>query len=452
MTFLLNLSVLLFLIAAVTMLVVNLSGHEPGKSRYLTPGKAFGDCITPSQAVDFAARDQNRILGNVAMVIARKSPYVNLLDGGTLPNGVSEVTRSVVQERAVLGHSLTRPTFIPDTETCGTAGPTAQVGSTEYDERLETIRGRGPRVCVKTTRTAFKGSYSAAEDAMKKQLVQLNNADVRATLVDRSGLKLVVHTGSTFSQMFTGDSQAIDTPFATELGVPDAQLNFKLLKYARDFMREDLLVEAWEGDDSNEPIFRFVGGQQQIEKFRDELDIKEDHRSLASGSFKAGEKFIKGYSWEGPYRGFAFGIDPQPLRFSQLDENGQPLFIEPEISVPTSNGVGARISPAWARARYEVGLLVGGGSFRRRTPEQYTGEGSWRWPAQLAQGELEFVVIRDNDCNLYGDFGQHIYQISRSYKPERPHHVMAIIYKRCETDFGLATCPDYANYSSTDSL
>lgn len=403
------------------------------------------------------------------MVVARRSPYVNVLDGGTFPNGVSDTIRSVVQERAVMNQSLVSPAFISDLAQCGKAGNTMEVGSTVFTESLGTIRGRGPRVCIKTTRSAFKGTYAAAEDSMKKQLVQLNNADIRSTLVLRSGLKLVVHTGQSFTNMFNGNVNAIDTPWdtATVGGLPDAGLNLKLLKFARNFMREDLLVEGWEGD-GNDPIFKVIASQEQIEKFRDELNVLEDHRSLTEGGFKLGKDFITGYSWEGPYRGFAFGVDSQPLRFNALANgttdrdpagnlipSGQPVFLEPERAEAVNGGggtVAARINPPWARALYEVTLLMGANSFRRRTPEALSGEAGFNWPSQIKPGSLEFVSIRDNDCNLFGDFGQHLYEISRSYKPEHPHHILAIIHKRCVDDFGLVTCDNYPGFASTASL
>lgn len=407
--------------------------------------------IDANGAVDFATRDINRLVGNIMLTIARRSPYVGILDGGTIDNS-SEATRSVVAEKPILGHSMVEPEFVDDIEQCGNSGPSAQVGSTEFEEKLQTIRGKGPKVCVKTTRTAFKGSYSAAETGIKQQLVQLNNADVRINLVRRSGCKLVVRTGKTFHQMFAGEVNAINTPFPTaDTGVPDAAINFKVLKRAMNFMREDLQVTPFEGtqDDGN---FKAMGSHDIIEKFRDELGIKEDMRSLAQGGFRMGEKFITGYSWEGPYRGIMFGVDPQPLRFNDLDEDGQPIFLEPEYAANVTNGVGARIRPQWARAKYEVLLLAGAGSFKRRTPAAYNGEGNWKWPTQLVNGELEFVVIRDNDKNIFGDFGYFIYQIQRSFKPERPHHIMAIAYKRCDEDFDLVTCDDYAGFSSSESL
>jgi hypothetical protein len=252
--------------------------------------------------------------------------------------------------------------------------------------------------------------------------------------------------------MFNGDAQRIDTPFDPNIGVPTGTVNWKLLKYAANFMREDLLVDPF-GGDGEEAHLKFMGGHEILDILRDEAGIREDHRYLAAGNYKVGEKLLRKYRWEGSYRGIALGFDPQPLRFSELDEDGQPDLIEPEISVETSNGVAARTNPLWLRARYEIALLIGTNSFRLLVPEKYTGEGSWKWPAQLAQGELKFKVIEDNDQNAWGDYGRHFYQYERGYQPERPHSVMAIAFKRRPVDFGITAVDDATqDWSSTDSL
>ena len=419
-----------------------------------SPAKAFAVLITPDAAVDFANRDSNRLLGKITMALARKSPFTNVLEGGTLPNGISDTTRSIVQERAVSGQSLVAPAFASDLSECGDAGQLAQVGSTEYTETLGTIRGRGPRVCVKTTRAAFQGSYPAAEDALKKSIIQINNSDIRYTLATRCGAKLTVNSTQTFGQMFSGDAQAIDVPFQTDsgTGLPDSPITFALLKYAMNFMREDLLVDPFENDVEQGGIFKFIGGMDQCELFRAELGITNDARSLTTGRYKFGEKTLLGYSFNGPYRGVAFASDTQDLRFDSLDINGQPVYIEPEIAANVTKGVAARMNPAWAHAKYATALLIGADSFRRRVPEQYTGAGSFKFPPQMAQGELEFAVIRDNTLNLFGDYGQHLYQISRSYRPERPHAVMAINYLRATSGFGLVPTAVEADYTNTTSL
>jgi hypothetical protein len=394
----------------------------------------MSDCISLSAVQNFAAKDTNRIIGQIAKVLARKSPYINILKGGSIPN-VSDVVRSVVQERAVMASSLAAPVFTNDVSLCGTGATPDQVGSTEYQYQLQSLRGLGPRVCIKTSRTAFKGAYLQAQMALEKGVLQVMNADIRATLLNRSGVKFVAKTGVPFSSLVTGEAQAIDTAFYPVL--PDAPMNFKTLYKLGSLLREDLLVEPF-GTESGD-FFMVIASIDQIENFRNSADVKEDLKYLTAGSFKLGEQSISGYQFQG-YRGFALGVDSQPLRFNALDGNGKPILIEPEISVATTNGVAARRNPAWVSANYEIGFIVGGESFSRLTPERYSGEGTFKFAPQLSMGELEWVSVRDNDCNLFLDFGQHIYQISRAYQPLRPHAVVPFSYKRCAFDTGLASC------------
>jgi hypothetical protein len=399
----------------------------------------MGDCITPSAVQDFANKDVNRIIGKVAEVLARKSPYMDVLDGSTLPN-VSDVVRSVVPERAVLGTSLATPTFTPDVEMC--SGPVSQdnVGSTEYSFQLESMRGQGPRVCVKTSRTAFKGSYLAAQQALEKGILQIMNSDIRNNLRAKSGVKFVVNTNYGFGTLLTGDAQAINTAFYNVL--PDAPLNFKIVYRLAQFLREEMLADPFTTNGMGE-MFKFIGSPEIIERFRAELDIKEDIRALTTGQYKLGERSIAGYQFEGPYRGVGFGYDSQPLRFASMT-SGVPTFIEPEISVAATRGVAARRNPAWVTAPFEIAFLLAPDSFKRLVPEQYLGEGTFKFNPQLAMGELKWHYVIDNDCNKFGDFGQHIYQIARAYQPMRPQNVIPIAYQRCAFDLGTSTCSSAA--------
>lgn len=389
----------------------------------------MSDCISLAAVQNFAAKDVNRIIGQIGRVLARKSPYINSIDGGTLPN-VSDVVRSVVQEMAVPAASLASPTFANDTTLCGVGATPDQVGSTEYQFQLQTLRGAGPRVCVKTSRTAFKGSYLQAQISLEKTILQLINADIRYQYLIQSGIKYVSNSTQTFSQNLTGDMQAINTKFAAGI-LPDAPMNFKTLYKIGTFMREEMLAEPFGTKDGE--FFMVMASADQIENFRNDADVKEDLVALTTGSFKLGEDSIKGYQFMG-YRGFAFGIDQQPLRATGYDGSGDLVLVNPIVSTAVTNGFAQRRNPAWVSAPYEVMFVIAGEAFKRLVPETYTGEGTFRFAPQLAMGELEWTYFRDNDCNLYGDFGQHIYQISRAIQPIRPQNVCAIVYKRCQFD------------------
>lgn len=394
-----------------------------------------GQCISPDAASDFANKDTNRIVGKIAEVLALKSPFMDILDGGTLPN-VSDTVRSIVEERASLGHSLANPVFANDVTLCGNAGQQDQVGSTEYSYALQSLRGRGPRVCVKTARTAFKDSYLRAQQALEKAILQLTNADIRSTLHLRSGVKYVVNSSKSFNQSLTGDAQQIDTKFANFL--PDSQPTFRLLQKLTAFETEEMYSDPFMSNTGT--MAKIIGSWDVIEGFRQELQIREDLRAFVKGGYKLGERDLGGYSFEGPYRGIAFGIDQQPLRSNGFDANGDLVLLEPEIAVATSKGVAARRNPAWVAGMYEVMFLVMADSFKRLTPEQYTGEATFKFAPQLYMGELVWRYIIDNDCNLFGDFGQHVYQIQRAYQPVRPHAVIPILFKRCDFNLGISTC------------
>lgn len=390
-------------------------------------------CLDPSLVQDFANKDTNRLVGKIAEVLARRSPYIDILEGGTLPN-VSDQVRSVVQERASLGSSLAAPVFTNDVAMCNGAVGQDNVGSTEYIYQLQTYRGQGPLVCVKTSRTAFKGSYMQAQISLEKGILEIINSDTRYQLYKQSGLKVVCNS-TLGTNVLTGDMQALNVLFAPAL--PDSPLPFALLQQLASALKEDFLSEPFM--QNGEPYFKYVGSWNSVERFRNELDVRADLRALTTGEYTLGEKSIKGYSWEGPYRGIAFGIDPQPLRYNTLDPQGQPILIEPVISVPVSKGVAQRRNPVWVTAQYEVGFLFAPESFRRLTPEGYTGEGTFKFAPQLFMGELEWFYIKDT-CNKFGDYGQHIYQIMRAIQPIRPHNVIPIAYKRCAANLGLVPC------------
>lgn len=391
-------------------------------------------CIPLAAVQDFASKDVNRIIGQIGRVLARKSPYVNSIDGGTLPN-VSDVVRSVVEEMAVPAASLAAPTFVNDTTLCGVGATPDQVGSTEYQFQLQTLRGAGPRVCVKQARTAFKGSYLQAQVSLEKTILQLINADIRYQYLIQSGIKYVVNSTQSFSANLTGDMQQINTQFAAIL--PDAPMNFKTLYRLGTFLREEMLAEPFASKDGE--FFQVLASADQIEVFRNDADVKEDLLYLTAGSFKLGEESISGYQFMG-YRGFAFGIDQQPLRATGFDGSGNLVLVNPIVSTAVTNGFAQRRNPAWVSAPYEVMFVIAGEAFKRLIPEQYVGEGTFKFAPQLAMGELEWTYFRDNDCNLYGDYGQHIYQISRAIQPIRPQNVCAIVYKRCPFDGNPLPC------------
>jgi hypothetical protein len=216
-------------------------------------------------------------------------------------------------------------------------------------------------------------------------------------------------------------------------------LTFKALHKLARHLHEVTLAEMF-ADGTTEQHYKFIAGSDTLEAFRAELGVKEVLIAETTGGFKAGQQALVSYRWEGPYRGIAFGNDQRPLRASSF-ANGTPVFVEPYVSVATTKGNASRVNPAWVSAPFTVSFLIGMHTFERLVPERYTGEGTFKFSPQLAMGELQWHYVIDNDCNQYGDFGWHKYEITRAYRPVRPANVCAILSLRCTYDTGITGCP-----------
>jgi hypothetical protein len=344
--------------------------------------------------------------------------------------------------QAAPGDSLAIPTFVCDTEICGNTGIQDLTDTVEFNLRLESFRGHGPNICVKKGYAAFKGSYVMAEDSMKKLVTQYINSDIRAQLYLRSASKFTANANYDFNSLFTGGLE-------TDLGVkfapllPTGPMTFKALHYISRYLREVLFGE-WYSADKGMPHFRFIGGADQVEYFRSEVGVQNVMIGLTTGGYKLGETTLTAYSFEQSpaYRGIAFGVDQRPLRATGFNPNGTLALVDPVTIVanPARGTAFAKPNPAWLNAAYEVGVLIADGSFERLVPEKYVGEGSFKFAPQLHMGELEWHYQIDNQCNQWGDFGWHKYQITRAYRPLRPQHIIPILYQRCTADLGLVNC------------
>lgn len=400
--------------------------------------------FSQNAVVTLASKDTNRLQGAIAKCLAINSPFVNILRGGVFPAGISDTVRSSVAEMSLPSDSLVLPTFA-DSASVREAGTftSEQVANTEYTYKLGTKRGIGPRVSVKDSYAAFRGSYLAAEDSLKKLMLDITNSDIRGSLYNRSGVKFVAGNSGTvsFSQCITGGESQIDVGFANISEANIGQLSFKALHKIARHNHETFLGEMFE-DGSANAHYKFIGGSDIVQAFREEAGVKEVLVALTTGNIKYGETSLRGYNWESstPYRGIQFGIDQRPMRASAVVA-GVPTLVEPFISVATTLGNARRTNPAWVSAPFEIGFLLGDNTFERLVPERYTGEGSFKFAPQLAMGELTWTYIQDLGANLYGDTGFHRYEITRAYRPIRPANVIPVLYRRCPFDTAIVSCP-----------
>lgn len=394
--------------------------------------------LTASDYSDGITSQVSVLRNETIRYIALNDPYANLVEGGTTPNHMGEQIKTLVTNRMVTNQSLTTPAFSDTLDQCGTVGPKAEFGQTLFTATLQTLRGQGPTICLNQARFAVLDSYRIAEQNLKDSIKTLNAADIRSQLLNLSGVKVTLKSGAThLGQLITGGYNDISTAFSG--GVPTSAVSHKFLVALANYTRDNLSPEFF-GDGAGQH-FVFIASSDQIEVLRNEAGVKADLIALVQGNEKAAQDELKKYAFiDYPYRGIKLAIDQQPLRFNVVNGAGFPVLIEPLVRTVTDYGVENATNVNWVNADYEVGFLVSKGSFKRLVPERFLGEGSMKFDAQFVMGELDWHYVKDNVCNVWGDFGFHKYQLVRAFQPRRPHGVIPILYKRCAMDLGLASC------------
>jgi hypothetical protein len=380
--------------------------------------------------------------------IFTNSPFANSIEGDTYDSNQSDTILNLVTNRVSPGHSLTRPQFTERSQACGLNPAQDKVGQTSFTTKIETLRGRGPDVCVKQAVSAVKNSYLSAEKALSENLNNLINVDIRAQLHDLSGVKFTANSGFALEDLISGGLNQISVNYPA-VGLPDAPMSVLALERLVQFMDDELKLKKY-GNGAN-AHYRVITGRAQNSYFRNELSGAPGSTAapilLATlqGGFKVGADTLWGYSWQdSTYRGFSLGIDDEPLRFNCLDADGNPIFIEPVIDANGDFGKNGVRNPEWSKAKYEVGFIMAPNSFTRVVPRTFTGEGTFKFLPQMVAGKLDWFYSRDCN-NPYGDYGYHLYEVERAYKAEQPHGVMPFIYQRCSSGLGLTPCTEYSN-------
>jgi len=400
-------------------------------------------CTLTAADISSVVAEQVSILrDDIQADVAVNSPFPSVLDGGTFPGG-GPTLRTMVTNRAAPHFSLTAPAFTDIRQMCGTSGDRDLFGFTEFDTVLEGMRGKGPLICVKEARFAVENSYRMGEDALKKLIRNLIAVDIRNQLLIRSGAKFLAKKDFNLGSLLSGGRNQTNVNFPN-VGdrLPDVPMSFKALVALGNHMRDVLKLEMF-GTGARR-YYIFIGSSGQVDRLRNETGLHAELFSFVEGGYLELVDNIRSYAFiDVPFRGWRFGIDDEPLRFNTVDANGFPVFIEPGIQTAADHGPDGTdyvVNPDWVNACFEVGFIIAPNSFKRLVPAQYTGEGSFKFAPQAAMGELLWHYEIDNDCNEWGDFGYHIYQVIRAYQSIRPHAVIPVLHARCDADLGFEEC------------
>jgi hypothetical protein len=394
-------------------------------------------------ATQLFSRDPQRLYGPIAKSLLTQVPYISALKSGTFPASVSATLLSVAQGRPYLQTSLANPSFTSMLNLCGSCSLNVdQNGTNQYSYEAQINQGMSDKICLNQGFSAFLGSLTAQLEAYQSGVTELINSDVRWTLFQRSGVKMVVQAGQSLTNQVYGGEYNIDEPVPAVNS--DGELTFSLLQSLNRYMRSALRAKPF-GAGANAHA-RLIGSPDLLDLLRDDLGGAAGPGGanivplgqLAAGGDKTAVDGLKSYMFEPLYRGIQLGEDPIPLR---LNWNGSAYVpVDPNTSYSATVGTVSIVSDAWLNASHEVAFLMYDGSFERQVPAPWTGEGKIRFQRQLFGGEIQFMNHPDMTSNMFGDYGVMAYRIGRAYRPIYPWFVVPIIYKRCRQDNNVTTC------------
>ena len=383
---------------------------------------------------------QNLLYGMINKALPVAVPFLSVLEKGTFPNATAATLTATIQGRAAPADDMVFPTFTDAVSKCDSCGDEIANGANQYiyQSRIKVIKSE--KICFNSGFHAVKGALISQFQALTQLVTEVINADVRAEMYRRSGVKAVVQAGVSPTAMIAGGYNQIDTPMPAIQS--SARLTFGLLEKFAAYMRETLLVQTFgAGNGAN---LRFVAGWETLSNLRNDLGgaagtsaVITPYSALAAGSDKGVQDSLKSFAFEPTYRGIEFAKDQRPMR---ADWTGAAYsFIQPELAVAGSTGTVGAPNPAWNEAGYEVSYLFGKGSFAREVPAPWVGEGVTKFANQNFGGQLQFVVPQGGD-NLLRNYGVLVAQIGRAFRPLYPWFVLPIMHKRCAPEDAVVAC------------
>jgi hypothetical protein len=410
----------------------------------ITPTPAYVDLPTATQI--FAA-DPTRIIAPIGAALAANVPYLSVLPQKTFEAQVSPIHVSVVQGRTVPGTSMTFPTF----NTMGSVtaiGPNAgnsKSGTSSYQYQAKIYQDFSDVIALNVAYNAFKESLTSQLQAVQQYSTELINADTRAEIFTRSGVKAVVQSSASFYSTISGGQQQIDTPLPNTYS--DTRLSFQLLHHYARYLTQDLL--AWKFGEGENAHVRFIGSADILEALRQDLGgaagpggyVQYPIGPLAANSIAGDKEAMKGmtgYLFKPMFRGIDFGEDQRPLRYNWTGSTY--VAVEPYVQVAGTTGNIEVVNPGWLVASHEVGFLFARNSFERQVPAKWVGEGRVKWAQQMFGGEVIFGAYPDMVQNFFRNYGVLAFQIGRAFRPIYPWFVLPIVYKRCSVDDAPASC------------
>jgi hypothetical protein len=412
----------------------------------------------PSCDVDsFFVAESGRFLGPVTERGRIMSWWASIGEGTgipseTWPEGMGYNLGHIIWERsgAVGGSGWVQVT--PNTgTTLGSCNPDPSVVSPANTTRSTNLFERTfvtDRICTWDISQAFnfKQQIKAIRDNFRKVITDSWEDQNRDQYIIQSQNKMVLvdGVGGAYPTKTNGtsvtDFPLIQATSPVSQKVLD-EIRFNLIRNGAD--QSDGERKGSYGMQDGQPVFAVVmSGEAQQGIFQNGSTIYQSSRINQDLRYAQPSKLLQAYGVDRSYAGWFHLIDNKAPRYNWV--NGQYVRVPFYVDADATNGTKQNVNPDYLTATYELVIVFLPTVMTRLIPKEFSAAGSganfvpWNF-----MGAVQWLNIRDNECNPWGNKGYWGAWLAAGYMPNQVENGYAIMTKRCQGNQELITCTSY---------
>lgn len=369
----------------------------------------------------------------------------------TWPDGMGFNLGTVIYERSGItgGDGWTQVT--PNDGGLGSCTPNPGVVSPANTTRNTNLYQRYLRtagLCVWDIRSSFefKSQVKAIRANFRKNIIDAWEDQNRDQYIINSQNKMVLRddVGGNFPNKTNGttteDFPLIQATSPISQKVLD-QFRFNLIRNGA--AESDGVRKGSYGMQDGQPVFAVVmSGEAQQGIFQNGDTLYQSSRINQDMRYAKPSTLLQAYGVERSYAGWYHLIDDKAPRYNWV--NGRYVRVPFYVNVQATNGIKQNVNPDYLTATYELVIVFLPTVMTRLIPKQFATGGSgadfhpWNF-----MGDVQWLNIRDNDCNVLGQTGYWGALLAAGYMPNQIENGISIMTKRCQGNQELIRCTSY---------
>lgn len=387
----------------------------------------------PGSPLDlYFSSDASRLLNQVDRITRNKGRLPNLIEKGTLPEGVGYNYQKLVSTRAAIVNGVVwSDVDTPDGQTnnCTPEVTTMSWSSVTRNYNAQQALLRSDIICFTDVSKGylFEQQVANIKQNFVDNIFEMWDDKDKEAFFTNAGHKVVVNSSLT------------DFQNASDFGA--VQATYKITQSVLDIVYQNLIQDG-AGEDpyatsNGAPLLTAVMSMENSRNIiKQDASVRQDFR-FAEESYGKEATLMKAWGMDKAYAGFLHLIDNRMPRFNW--ENGDYVEVPYWINQSATIGDQSQVNPAYTNAQYEDIYIWHPKVVKRLTPRAphsvgadtsfmaipYTGEITWQ---NIQNGD-----ITSPEFNPLGNQGRYYAQALAAYEPNIIQWGYVIRARRCNS-------------------